>query len=127
MFSLLTTSIILSGSLVSHFEKYLPSLFIQAIRYGKFAYTEKTSKSKIVLEVPKSWFKHFYWVGVSIFTFTLYTATSVYIFNADVNVLLIKCLNILCGTHRQSKGKNFSQIQTALCSKFTQFQQLKCI
>lgn len=105
-FSLLTSSIILTGSLVSHFEKYLPSLFIQAIRYGKFAYKDKTSKSKIILEVPKSWFKHFYWVGVSIFAFILYEATLVYIFNANVNELLKSFLNILCGSHRQSYGKN---------------------
>lgn len=112
LFSLLTTSIILSGSLLNYFEKKLPTFFIKIIRYGKFAHRGKTSglADKLIIEVPKYWFRHFYVLGVLVYAFVFYQATTVFIFNSDLPNWLNNFLDLLCGSNRKAHSKlpNFS-------------------
>lgn len=103
LFSLLTSSVILSGALLL-FETKLPTFVIKSIRYGKFAYKDKKS-DKMMIEVPKSWFKHFYCIGVLFFTVIFFEASRIYIFNSPTPSWLQEVLNITCGTNRQSFSK----------------------
>lgn len=69
--------------MVNFFEQYLPNAIVQTFRYGKFSYTGKKSFINY-LEVPKSWFRHFY-VIASLYTIgILYVATNVYLFQLPV-------------------------------------------
>lgn len=109
LFSLLTTSIILSGSLLNYFEKKLPSVFIRAIRYGKFAHKGKPSGfiDKLIIEVPKCWFRHFYYVGVLIFSVIFYQATTAFIFNSELPKWSYDLYTIACGTNCSAHGKYY--------------------
>lgn len=107
LFSLLTTSIILSGSLLNYFEGILPTFFIRVIRYGKFAHKGKTSGfiDKLIIEVPKCWFRHFYYVGVLVFSVIFYHATKVLIFNSELPKWSYNLFNIACGANCTANGK----------------------
>lgn len=106
LFSLLTTSIILSGSLLNYFENKLPTFFIKIIRYGKFAHKGKMSGlDKLIIEVPKCWFRHFYVIGVLVYVIVFYQATITFIFNSDFPNWLHDFLNVSCGTNRKAHSK----------------------
>lgn len=104
MFSMMTFSIVIMGSLINWFEKRLPVFFAQTFRYGKFAYDGKPSKIKVV-EVPKSWFKHFYVFSSLYSLYALYWVIDVYLYGAKPSPWLIQYLNIFCGSNRSTESK----------------------
>ncbi|XP_018579620.1 polyprenol reductase [Anoplophora glabripennis] len=97
-FSFLTSTIILGSSLLNTLESKLPIFFVENFRYGKFGVKNKVSK--IVVKVPKSWFKHFYMFAIYFFPYIFYLVTSTYMFNSDVPKWFIQLLNITCGEDR---------------------------
>lgn len=108
IFCLLTIGIIAFGSLINYFESKLPHFLNQTFRYGKFS--AKGKKSKLVTEVPKAWFKHFYLFAVLIYTYVLILVTTVYIFNWNVPNYVSSALDQICGSSRYaytSKNKVF--------------------
>lgn len=72
-------------------------------RYGKFGV--KKEISKLAIEVPKSWFKHFYVLAFYIFIYIFYLVTCTYVFNNDVPRWFIQLLNITCGRDREATSK----------------------
>lgn len=107
LFFLLTSFSILSVSLLNLFESKLPIFFIKLIRYGKFSHQGKMVglTSKIVREVPKSWFRHFYCGGVLVFSLMFYLTTRTYIFSSNCPEWLQSFLNTVCGTKRIAYSK----------------------
>lgn len=97
------------GSLLNMFENRLPTYFIKLIRYGKFAHNGKISgfTKRMIKEVPKSWFCHFYCLGVLAYSVIFYQVTTVYVFNSDVSGWLAKLLDISCGNKRVAYSKCF--------------------
>lgn len=69
-FALLTLITFFTGALMNICENHLPDFIKAAIRYGKFAYTGEKS-SIPTIEVPKSWFRHFYSYSAILTVFTL--------------------------------------------------------
>ncbi|CAH1159397.1 unnamed protein product [Phaedon cochleariae] len=96
-FSLLTTSMIACSSIFNFFENKIPTFFSKTFRYGKFACKEKVFG---VIDLPKSWFRHFYWVAVISYTFILYQATQVYVFGNEPSHRFLEFLQCLCGENR---------------------------
>lgn len=143
LFSLLTTSAILSGSLLNYFEEKLPSFFVRAIRYGKFAHQGKTSGflNRMIIEVPKCWFRHFYRMGVFVFIVIFYQATTVFIFNSELPVWSYNFINLACGTNCTAHSKYYvvkyiadfknviksSSYQSLYCSNIDVFASLQKI
>ncbi|KAJ8949665.1 hypothetical protein NQ314_008126 [Rhamnusium bicolor] len=102
IFSFLTTTIIILGSLINVIENKLPPFFIKIFKYGKFAYEGEVSKiaSKFVVEVPKSWFKHFYLLALLIYAYIFYLVTYCYIYKYDAPGWFINFLRVICGENR---------------------------
>lgn len=103
LFSSLSLNIILLGSLINTFEKYLPVLIKRAFRYGKFS-CEEESKVAVKMEVPKSWFRHFYVMAVILSSGALYLMVNCYFFGGEVPVWLFRFLDSCCGILRQASG-----------------------
>ncbi|KAJ8933464.1 hypothetical protein NQ318_011287 [Aromia moschata] len=101
-FSFLTTNIILIGSLLNAFENMLPIFLIKMLRYGKFTCKAQLPKmySTFILEVPKSWFKHFYILAVLTYSYIVYLTISTYIFKKEIPVWFNTLLTLLCGEGR---------------------------
>lgn len=97
LFSLLTVVIIIYSSIINFFESRLPQFLSQIFRYGKFG-SEK--QSKLAIEVPKSWFKHFYILAFFLYTYLLWLVTAVYIFNRNVPEHVTYFLDLSCGSER---------------------------
>lgn len=114
LFVLFTICIVINGFLLNFFENKLPIFFIKLIRYGKFSHKGEIYgfTSKIIFEVPKSWFRHFYCGGILVFNLIFYQATQAYIFNSESPEWLLNLLNITCGTNRKaySKYENYKAI-----------------
>lgn len=108
LFSLFTTSVIACGSLINYFEKYLPQFISQSFRYGKFSVVGK--KSILTIEVPKSWFKHFYVLAVILFTYLLSVIIAVYLCEFKVPYYLLQILDTLCGEERYAHSMLFNFI-----------------
>lgn len=71
VFIIFTITIALLGSLINLIEEKLPAFLRQSFRYGKHSHRGKEDKLVSKLEVPKSWFKHFYifafiWAGLAL-------------------------------------------------------------
>lgn len=102
LFSLLTVVIIIYSSIINFFESRLPQFLSQIFRYGKFS-SEK--RSKLAIEVPKSWFKHFYILAFFLYTYLLWLVTAAYIFNRNVPDHVTYFLDLSCGSERVAFGK----------------------
>ena len=105
----MTFTILILGSMINYLENYIPVFVSQTFRYGKFAYKGKPSKLKVI-EVPKSWFKHFY-VFASIYCVcALYFAIDVYLYDAKPPKWLLSYLDFLCGSTRSTDCKQYYSI-----------------
>ena len=108
LFSLMTTSVILLGSLVNSFEKYIPSIFSHTLRYGKFS-----CKGELFLttfEVPKAWFKHFYVYSSILSSLSLGFLICVYILKVHVPIFVYDTLDYLGGSFRLARISNTSAL-----------------
>lgn len=92
------------GSLINSFEKYLPAITSQFVRYGKFASKEKPILQ--FLQVPKSWFKHFYVYSSLLTLTTMYYLTFVLVFKMEVPPLVYDILDVVGGSLRQTRISN---------------------
>lgn len=102
LFCLLTAVIIISSSIINFFESRLPPFLSRIFRYGKFS-SEKPSR--LAIEVPKSWFKHFYILAFFVYTYLLWLVAGVYIFNMNVPDHVTYFLDLSCGHRRVALGK----------------------
>ncbi|KAJ3643956.1 hypothetical protein Zmor_011169 [Zophobas morio] len=91
---------VLLGTLINIFEPYLPVIIIKTFRYGKFA---SEGKSALVtnVELPKSYFKHFYLTSAFIYSpIAIYEIVRVFILHGEVSDWHKAILNISCGSER---------------------------
>lgn len=102
IFDLLITSLVVNVIAVTFLEKYVSDSFLQFYKYGKL---KSNRLPKPSIEVPKSWFKHFYifascW-SVCVFLIIL----RVYFYNEPVPVWFSRMLDILCSGQRITQCK----------------------
>lgn len=95
-----TLVIVILGGLINVVEPYLPSFIKQTFRYGKFAHKGKQNVYVHKLEVPKSWFKHFYAFAAIYALIAVYLITHVYILRFPVPEMVQKFLSFFCGPDR---------------------------
>ncbi|XP_044255995.1 polyprenol reductase-like [Tribolium madens] len=99
-FVIITSSLVILGVLINFFEPYLPAFIKKTFRYGKFASDEKLLLVQSV-EVPKSYFKHFYIAATFVFCpIFLKEVFVVYVFNREVDDWFETLLNFSCGNGR---------------------------
>lgn len=92
--------VIILGSLLNYFEKYLPIFIVQIYRYGKFSYTGKSSFIKPI-QVPKAWFRHFYVYSTILVPATLCLTIASYYFNMEIPHWIIYVLDLTGGYYRE--------------------------
>ncbi|XP_008191881.1 polyprenol reductase isoform X2 [Tribolium castaneum] len=101
-FVIITSSLVILGVLINFFEPHLPAFIKKTFRYGKFASDEKSLLVQSV-EVPKSYFRHFYVAAAFIFCpIFLKEVVAVYVFNKGVDDWIETLLNFSCGYGRLS-------------------------
>lgn len=100
-FALCILLIVFFGGLINSFEHKLPVIIRQAYRYGKHSYKGQPSFVK-KLEVPKSFYKHFYLFGSVWSTTALLLATYTYFFNGDNLHIVRMLLDMVGGYHRKT-------------------------
>ncbi|KAJ8966460.1 hypothetical protein NQ317_011447 [Molorchus minor] len=54
----------------------------------------------LTLQIPKSWFRHFYILAVFVYTYIFYIVTNTYIFRQDIPNWFTYMLKTLCGEER---------------------------
>lgn len=97
--------IVVFGNLLNLLESYVPVCIRQGFRYGKFGYSGKACEWVSWLEMPKSYFKHFY-VSSTFFSFVaVCIAMYVYCFNGVTPDWFLVFLNFWCGSERVATGK----------------------
>lgn len=86
-------------------ECNISPVLLQTFRYGKHAYKGKPSRLVQAVEVPKSYFKHFYVFAIvwAILIFGLVFNT--YILGTTVPVFILDALDLLCGKERVVTSK----------------------
>ncbi|CAG9762402.1 unnamed protein product [Ceutorhynchus assimilis] len=99
LFCLMTAVMIIYSSIINLLESKLPHDLIQLFRYGKFS---AVSKSNLIIEVPKSWFKHFYSVAFLEYSYLLWLVTMVYVCDMKVPDHVKYFLDFVCGKERYS-------------------------
>lgn len=106
LFIQLTVVIVILGTLMNLIEKYLPVSIKQMFRYGKHAYKGHESDKLVErIEIPKSWFSHFY-VFALIWSWLMTSlAFGVYFFNYKPHPHFIAYLDFSCGSDRTAESE----------------------
>lgn len=97
-------------------ESNISPILLQTFRYGKHAYKGKPSRLVQVIEVPKSYFKHFYVFAIIWAILTLGLTFNVYMLGTEVPEWIIDSLDFLCGSDRVANG--MCEIEDAIHSTF---------
>ncbi len=99
-FVLMTSGILIVSLLINFFETYLPVTIVQTFRYGKFSYVGQKSFINY-FEVPKSWFKHFYYIAASYLVFILCLMVNVYVFANPAPEIVLQLLDLVATAERR--------------------------
>lgn len=105
LFAQLIVIIVLLGGLIATIEKYLPSLISQTFRYGKHAHKGPQDRLVSLLEVPKSWFKHFYVFAALWSAAGFYFMVNTYLVGQPAPSYLIDFLDVMATTKRTARSK----------------------
>ena len=100
----LTFFVVILGSLINLVENYLPAVIKQTFRYGKHANKGKSEKLVELIEIPKSWFSHFYVFALFWSWGSLLSAVSVYFYQYQPHSYLIAFLDLSCGDNRSAES-----------------------
>ncbi|XP_063708132.1 polyprenol reductase [Culicoides brevitarsis] len=104
IFITFTITMVIFSALMNSIEPYLPVSIRQSIRYGKFAYTGKDQDKLVsMMEVPKSWFKHFYLFAAAYSAIAMFLVTFVYLRGMSVPGIVIGFLDLVYGFNRTEK------------------------
>lgn len=87
-------------------ESNISPILLQTFRYGKHAYKGTPSRLVQVIEVPKSYFKHFYVFAIVWAILILGLTFNVYVLGTKVPSWIIDALDLLCGSDRVANGMN---------------------
>ncbi|XP_055626159.1 polyprenol reductase [Toxorhynchites rutilus septentrionalis] len=103
LFVQLVVIIVVLGSLIATIERYLPTAVCQTFRYGKHAHKGPQDRLISLLEVPKSWFKHFYVFAAAWSTAAFYLMLNAYFAGNVTPSYVIDFLDIMGTTKRTVK------------------------
>ncbi|XP_026466396.1 polyprenol reductase-like [Ctenocephalides felis] len=92
--------IVIFGNLLHLLEPYVPVCIRQGFRYGKFGYNGNACAWVSWIEIPKSYFKHFYISSTFCSFFALCIAMYVYCFNGVTPEWFLGFLNFWCCSER---------------------------
>ncbi|GAB0087034.1 Polyprenol reductase [Sergentomyia squamirostris] len=111
----LIASVTVVGLLVNILGNYLPTFILQVFRYGK--HSTRAPKSRLVelLEVPKSYFKHFYVFATFVTGVTFYYVVKAYVLEQPPPRELLVGLDILSGSQRKAKGNPLAILLAIFC------------
>ncbi|CAK1578003.1 unnamed protein product [Parnassius mnemosyne] len=84
-----------TGFLINNFEKHVPVFVIKSYRYGSFAYQGSGANYLQMIEIPKAFYRHFYFFSSVFSTATLAYMVLVYYLNFNVNSYIVFVLRIL--------------------------------
>lgn len=110
LFLQLTFVIVVLGSLMSVIESKLPDSIRQMFRFGKCAHKGNSDRLIEIIEIPKSWFSHFYVFAIFWSWFWSILAISIYFYGYQPNKLLLNYLDLSCGRDRGAESKLFLSI-----------------
>lgn len=104
LFAQMAIIMVLLSGFINTVEKYLPIFVSRTFRYGKFA-CESTSETFIKpIELPKSWFKHFYIFSSAGTAIAMFLIADTYIFKNPVPGWITHMFNKVGGVQRYSTG-----------------------
>lgn len=108
-------SVTFLGCLVGALEAHLPSFLTQTFRYGK--HSLKAHRNALVdrLEVPKSFFRHFYIFALILSGLSLYLVLRSCFAGKPPPESLIYLLDFLCGKRRSVKGTPLATLLATGC------------
>lgn len=98
------------GILMLSVEQYLPAALRQSVRYGKHAFTGQTDKLVSLLEVPKSWFSHFYVFAAAYATLGVTLVFYVYFQGGKAPAVVMSYLDFVYGPNRSVKGERKTEL-----------------
>lgn len=101
----LTFVIVVLGSLMNSIESHLPTAIKQMFRYGKHSHKEKSDKLVERIEIPKSWFSHFYVFAIVWSWASFVLAIKVYFSGYQPHPYLIAYLDLSCGNDRKVESE----------------------
>ncbi|KAM3968208.1 polyprenal reductase [Aphomia sociella] len=84
-----------TGVLINNFEKHVPAFVIKGYRYGSFAYKGSEANFLQLIEIPKSWYRHFYLFSSVFSVSTLCYMMLVYYLDFAVNKFVTIMLRLL--------------------------------
>lgn len=92
-----TMIIVILGSLINAVEPMLPAFIRQSYRYGKHSYKGPEDKFVSKMEVPKSWFAHFYVFAFSWSMLALYLILKSIIMHSVASDYVLEFLDYVAG------------------------------
>lgn len=99
-FILMAFAVLVLSLLVNFFEPRLPGAIVQTFRYGKFSYVSNRKSFVDHLEVPKSWFRHFYFVA-TVYSFVIsYLFINAYVYHNPTPELVSWLLDLVATPER---------------------------
>lgn len=101
IFASMTFSTVILSVLINTIESKLPVAIVQTVRYGKFS-NEKNYFLVNYVEVPKSWFKHFYSFAAIWSTLGFMLVLFAFVFNLPVPEFIINFLDIVALKNRRT-------------------------
>ncbi|KAJ8724765.1 hypothetical protein PYW07_015723 [Mythimna separata] len=91
----LAFAVTFTGVIINNFEKYVPAFIIKGYRYGSFAYQGSDANYLQVIEIPKSYYRHFYLFSTLFSASTLFYMFVVYFFGVTVSFPVHFVLKVL--------------------------------
>ncbi|XP_017098013.2 polyprenal reductase [Drosophila bipectinata] len=103
IFGTFIATIAFFGGLMTFVERYLPNSIRQAFRYGKHSFKGELDPFIAHLEVPKSWFRHFYIFAVFWSWLAFYIITSTIQSGKEAPEYVMRFLDFMAGgrSHRK--------------------------
>lgn len=112
-----TVIIVIFGSLLNFVEPLLPAFIKQSFRYGKHCYKGPEDKLVSKLEVPKSWFAHFYVFAFSWSMLALYLVLKGIIMHSIAPDYVLDFLDFVAGGEKNRRvliNSNSALVATVL-------------
>ncbi|XP_061706764.1 polyprenol reductase [Cydia pomonella] len=82
-----------TGYLINNYETYVPAFIIQGFKYGSFAYQGNGAIFIQAIEIPKSYYRHFYSFSSVLSALTLVYMYLIYFLDFSVNKYVVIFLN----------------------------------
>lgn len=111
LFMQLTFVIVVLGALMNLLEKYLPTAIKQTFRYGKHAHKDGSDKLVERIELPKSWFSHFYVFAIFWSWVWFAMGVKVCLLGGQLPSWVISYLDFSCGNDRSAESNFYAILQ----------------